>query len=111
MGTLAPQIHYKAPTEVRNIGVDFTDDLTSAELLTGTPTLTNDPTGSLVFASIAVITVATIMNGRTVAIGKGITFRCSVGVDETDYLLTVTCGTDSSPTETVVGTCRLRIRE
>lgn len=109
-GTLAPQIHYKNPSEVRNVGVDFTDDLATAELLTGTPTVSSDIVPDLTYASIAVITVATVINGRTVAIGKGVTFRVSGGTDGDDHLLTVSCGTNSTPTETVVGTCRLRIR-
>lgn len=109
-GTLAPQVHDKAPTEVRNVGVDFTDDLASAELLTGTPTVTSDLTG-LTFTSPTVLTVATVINGRSVAIGKGITVSVSGGTEGDDHLLTITCGTNSTPAETVVGTCRLRIRQ
>lgn len=108
-GTLAPQIHYIAPTEVRIVGIDFTDALPSGVLLTGTPTVTAD--GTLTIGNVAVSTVATIINERTVTIGKAVTCTVSAGVEDTDILLTATAGTNSSPTETLVATCRLLVRK
>lgn len=93
----------KHPSETLRIDVDFTlYGLASSELLTGTPVVT--VTG-LTSAS-PVVNSATFVNrkGGTVAIGKGVQFTLAGGTAGNEYDVTVSCGTDGNPAQTLVGT-------
>ena len=82
--------------------VNFTGILADGETLSGTPTVTVSPSGSLTVASVAV-NVATYVNdhGTTVAVGKAVQFRVSTATAGTEYTLTVTCATTSGDTRAV----------
>ena len=91
--------------------VDFTMLLQAGESLNGTPTVVmTSPTSGLVLGS-PIVNAGAFANddGGTVAIGAGVQFRAAGGVSPTDYLLTVTCGTNQGNTRTVV--CTLQVRD
>lgn len=111
-GTLALAPREQAPTETRNHGVDFTGklkELSGDPLLTGTPTVTVSPSGPTL-SNKQVSTIATVINDNEVDIAKAVLFTCTGGTDGVDYTITVTCGTTSSPAETLVGTLTLKVR-
>lgn len=87
---------------VRNIAVDFQDQLDDGELLTGTPTVEQVGTSDLTLSDEAVNTAALNILGRAVAIGQAAQFSVSGAAAGVTYTLRVTCGTDASPAQTLV---------
>lgn len=125
-GTRALEPRYQHPSAVRNHGVDCTGNLEEGELLTGTPVVTPavllDNRTAAEIAALPTPTALTIsneqrnagiktVNSKRVPIDQAVLFTCSGGSDGVDYLITVSCATDSSPAETIVGTLELRIRD
>jgi len=112
----AAQVLYKTPSEDRLISVDFGGKLDSGELLTGTPTVATDyvepsTASALTFANKAVSTAQLTINGRTVAIGEAVQFLVSAGEIDADYVVKVTCGTDATPAQTLIGFVHIRVRQ
>lgn len=100
----APQIGIAIAGETRNVAISFASLLDSGELLTGTPTVTED-VGDLTITSKQVNTVALTINGATVAIGKAVQFSITGQVAGTTYTITAQCGTDATPAQTLKGSC------
>lgn len=76
----APQVHELTTNETRVVSVDFTNKLDNSsplELLTGTPTVTQQSASSpqeLTFSSIAVSSGALTINGETVITARAVQF-------------------------------------
>ncbi len=97
----APQVYTKHPSEVRNCAVSLANVLDSGETLTGTPTVSATPSG-LTFSNAQVSVGTLTINGVSVAAGKAVQFRVSGGTSGVRYNVEVTCGTTSSPAQTLV---------
>jgi hypothetical protein len=104
----ALQVHEKGADETRAVSVDFRGKLDSGELLTGTPTVT-DSASVLTLANEAVNSGNVTINGATCAAGQAVTFTVAGGVAGTDYTITVQCGTDATPAQTLEGRLTLRV--
>ena len=87
-------------TEV--LAVDFTDQLDSGELLTGTPTIVEVTTTALTLASKAVSTAALVIDGRTVAIGMAVQCKVSGQVASNTYRIRITVSTNATLARTFV---------
>jgi hypothetical protein len=98
----------KSPGDTANYAMDCTELLTSAEVLTGTPTVA-DATAVLTISSVSVNAAALTDDGNTIAIGKAVKFTVAGGVAGTTYPLTVSAATDSTPAQTIVRTCILEV--
>ena len=105
---LAPQVHCKSVAEVRLCSVSFDDVLDVGELLTGSVTTTVSPAG-LTIANEAVSTAILTINGCDVAIGRAIQFKASGGTTMTEYTVTITVSTDSTPAQTLQGEVTLEV--
>ena len=104
----APQRPSKTASEVRNVAVSFVGKLDSGELLTGSPTVA-ESTGDLAIANVAVSTAALTINGASVAAGAAVQFSVSGGTAGTTYVITIACGTDSTPAQTLRGAIYLPV--
>lgn len=104
----APQIGTKKASEVRNAAVDFSGKLDSGESLTGTPTVTATPSG-LTFANVAVSTGTLTINGSSVAAGKAVQFKVTGGTSYLMYDVSVSCGTNSTPAQTLYACLQLMV--
>lgn len=117
---------YQHPSSVRNHGVDFIGELEDGELLSGTPTVTaavlKDNRTAAEIAALPTPVALTLsnkqvsgaiktINSRRVPVAQAVLFTASGGTADVDYEITVLCGTNSSPAETVDGTLELRIRD
>ncbi len=102
---IAPQRYSKTVSEVRLISLSFVGKLEAGELLSGTPTVT-DNSGSpaeLTLSNKAVNDAELTLNGRTVAIGQAVQFRVSGGTGGTEYTIMASADSDSSPSQTLIG--------
>lgn len=104
----APQIHTKHPDAAQNAAVSFDELLEGAEALTGTPTVTGSPSG-LTIDNARVSTGELTIDGQTVATGRAVQFRVSGGTSGDTHTIKVVCGTTSSPAQTLVAECVLRV--
>ena len=88
----------------RVVRLNCTNDLDDGASLTGTPTVAEVTTSVLTLGSKTVnaATYSDSETGKTVAIGKGIVFTATGGVAGTSYTVRATCGTNSTPAETLV---------
>ena len=109
MTTNAKKAREQSPNETLNHGIDFSGRLETAELLTGTPTVTISPSGPTLSNKQVNSTTKTI-NGVSLVAGKAVLFTVTGLTLGVDYTITASCGTDSTPAETVVGTLDLRCR-
>ena len=75
MTGIAKEIPRAGSAEAQNGGADFTLQLDSAELLTGTPTVVEQVTTDLTISSESINSAAVEINGDTVAIGRDVQ-RC-----------------------------------
>lgn len=104
-----PEVRDKTANEVRNGIVSFIGLLDTGELLTGTPTAS---ASGLTFSNVAVTsTTKTLEDGTTVLSGQGVQFSVSGGTAGTKYKITVQCGTDSTPAETLEQYATLWVRD
>lgn len=99
---MANQIPRKHVSEVRNAAVDMRGKLDEGELLSGTPTVTEEVTSDLTFANQSVNVTALRINGRTVAAGEAVVFSVSGGVATTQYSMRVQVTTNSTPAQTLL---------
>lgn len=105
----APQLPVVDSSSTRNGAVDFQYQLDSGEVLTGSPTVTEDAPGTspgLTITNAAVNTVALSINGATVPIGHAVQFKITGIVAGTMYRLKVSANTDSTPAQTLIGYVR-----
>lgn len=109
----APQRNTKTVSEVRNIAVSFSGKLDDGELLTGTPTVIEvNPSSpqALTFSNIAINTSILTINDISTPTGEAVQCSVSGGVANAAYTIKVSCGTDSTPAQTLYGTITLRVR-
>jgi hypothetical protein len=100
----APQQPTLAVGETRVVSVSFAGKLSDSETLTGTPTVTEQTTTDLTIANKAVSTAALTIDGETVAAGEAVQFSVSGQLAATgSYTIAITCGTTSTPAQTVKG--------
>ena len=102
------QVNFLLVGETRNGAVSFDSWLGTNETITGTPTVTGSPSG-LTIDNAQVNTGTIEVNGLEVAIGKGVLFRVTGGTSCTDYLLTITVTTNSTPAFGQVAKVRLQV--
>lgn len=88
----------KSVTEALNVAVDCTTGLRPDETITGTPTSVVSPSG-LTLANIAVNAAALEIDGKTVAIGKAITFKATAGTAGVTYEVALWAATSASPAQ------------
>lgn len=107
-----PELKDKREAEVRTVSVDLEGKLDAGETLTGTPTITSSPVGSVSAPGLTIddeqvsTTVLTI-NDREVAIGQAVQFMLSDGTARQTYTITVQCGTSAG--QTIETELRLRV--
>lgn len=104
----APQRYTMRTTETRLISASFDDVLESGEAFTGTPTASDSPS-DLTIASIAFSTTEKTILGKDVAAGRVVSFTATGGTADTDYTVTIRCGTDATPAQTVEGDIFIRV--
>lgn len=104
-----PQRLTKLATEVRTWRHDFTPKLDPDELLTGTPAILEVTSSDLTLDNKTVSTEQLMILGNDVRIAKAVTFRVAGGSSNTDYTITVSIGTTSSPAQTVRDLFYLRV--
>jgi hypothetical protein len=103
----APQVPTLVEGEVNNFAVSFANVLDPGELLTGTPTVTEEVTSDLVINYVAVNVAALRINGRTVELGKAVQFHASGQLASTgSYTLVITITTDATPAQTKIRSIR-----
>ena len=88
----------------RNVQVGFLDKLDSGELLSGTPTVTVSPTGPTI-SNVGRNTTALTIDGESHAINQAVTYTITGGTAGVEYTYTVTCATDATPAQTLIGKC------
>lgn len=108
MPSTAPQIPDKTASEVRNCIVSFAGKLDSGELLTGTPTVTASPSG-LTIANVIRNSTSKTVNGVSISASQGVQWKVSGGTAGTTYTFTITCGTDATPAQTLIGYAKMRV--
>lgn len=109
MSTKANQVREQNPGETLNHAVDCSGRLASGELLTGTPTVSISPTGPTI--SNAQVNGSTVtINGNSCIAGKAVLFTLAGLTLGTDYTITISCGSNSTPAETIVGTLTVSCR-
>lgn len=100
----ANEVPTLAVGETRLFSVSFDNKLDAGELLTGTPTVAEQTTSDLTIANKVVSTAALTINSVSVSAGRAVQFKVSGhGVTNSPYTLKITCGTNSSPAQTVIG--------
>lgn len=109
MTTRATKVREQSPNETRNHAIDFSPKLETAELLTGTPTVTISPSGPTLSNKQVNGSTVTI-NGNTCIAGKAVLFTASGLTLGENYTITATCESNSTPVETLEGTLDLRCR-
>ena len=105
---IADQLPEFAVGDTRNCAVSFAGQLDTSEVLTGTPTVTEQTTTDLTISSVAVNVAALSINSETVAIGGAVQFKV-LGMTAAKYTLVVTAATDSTPAQTLVRYVRFQV--
>lgn len=108
MTSTAPQIQTMSAAETRLVSVDFSGKLDSGELLTGTVTTTVSPTGPTI-SNAAVNSTTLTINGESVAAGQAVQFKITGVTAATEYVVTLTVATDSTPAETLTGAVAIKV--
>lgn len=101
--SVATQRQEKTASETRNVAVSFSGKLDSSELLTGTPTIVEVTTSALTLTNKVVSTASLTINGLTVITGEAIQFTVAGGTAGNAYTIKISCGTDSTPAQTLYG--------
>lgn len=102
------QVNFLLVGETRNAAVSFDAWLGLYETLVGTPTVTGYPSG-LTITNAQVNTQVVEVNGLDVPVGNAVLFTVTGGTSCTDYIITVTVTTNSSPAQTLIGKVRLQV--
>lgn len=102
----ALQARTQKSTETRNHAVDMSGSLEDDEILIGTPVVTPSPAGANL-SNKQVSTSTRKINGKRVRAGQAILFTCAGAPG--GYTISILCGTNSNPAETVEGTLPLTI--
>ncbi len=107
--SLAPQQQSKTASEIRNVSVSFSGKLDSSELLTGTPTVVEVTTSDLTLDNKLVSTAILTINGVSTPVAEAIQFNVAGGTAGTKYTISISCGTNASPAQTMYGTVVLNV--
>jgi len=93
---LEPQTYVISADDVELVSIDYTEHLDGAEVLTGTPTVT-ESSGNATLANkqVSSATYVDKDSGDTVAIGKAVQFSFTSATAAT-YTITITVSTDAS---------------
>lgn len=102
MSHTAKQRPSMAVSAVRNGAVGFKEELDSGELLTGTPIVTVLPSGPTL-SNEAVNTATITIDGESHAAGEAVQFKMLGVTAGVIYTITVTCGTNATPAQTLIG--------
>lgn len=106
----APQRPTIAEGEVRNVSVSFVDVLDDGELLTGTPTVSEQGTSNLTISNVSINSANLTINGESVSPGQAVQFRVSGQRASTgSYTIKITVGTDATPPQTLVKYIRFSV--
>lgn len=92
---------YKTPGDVLPIAVSFAGDLTSGDLLTGTPTVAVSPSGptpSAASLNTSDMRIEIDDNKHYARAGQAVLFTMSGGTAGVTYTVTVTCSTTGGRT-------------
>lgn len=106
----ANQTPVKHPSATKTAAVSFVPELYTGESLTGTPTVTSTPTG-LTISNAQKNSTSVVINGQIVAANKAVLFSVAGGTSGTQYEITVSCGTDGTPAQTLVVECPLLVSD
>jgi hypothetical protein len=107
-GKTAKQRPIKTVSEVRLGSVNFTDDLDSGELLTGTPTVTELSSLSLTLANKSLSSATMTILGETAASSAVVQFTWAAGTTG-NGMISIKVATDSTPAQTLMGFLPLRV--
>lgn len=107
MTHLAEQIGNLVVGEEENAAIDFTKTLDAAELLTGTPVVSEISTNDLTISNESVSVESLIILGRKVAIGKAVQFHVIGVLAGVVYFLSIKVTTNSTPVRTLIRKIRI----
>ncbi len=107
--TIGTRLISKGETEI--VKVSLAAVLDSAELLTGTPTVTEQTSTDLTLGNKQVNTAQEEIDGTTTAIGKAVLFTVSGQLTGANnpYTVHVQCDSDSTPTRTIIRAVKLKV--
>jgi len=88
--------------------IDLSSRLATAELLVGTPVITEITTSDLTISNQSVNTSILTVGGSDMAIGKAVLVKLSGWVESVIYELSVSCTTDATPNQELVSHIRFR---
>ncbi len=103
----------KRETEDRILTFDFSEDLSSSELLSGTPTVIEQVTNDLTISNESINTVELDFDGYIIPIGKSV--QCFVvggnvgSEEEIIYNLIIKTASDSTPSQKLTGESDLKV--
>ena len=104
------QLPHISEGDVEVVAIDYTPYLDSGELLTGTPTATEQTTSDLTLLSVAVNTASLTILGNTAAIGAAVQFKVSGQLLATgEYSILVTAATDATIPRTKKVVAKFRV--
>lgn len=101
MAQTALQVPCVFDGEVRIASVSFIGLLDDGESLSGTPTAVELTTSDLTISNESINSKALTINNKSVAKNKAVQFKFLGQKAGTTYTIEVTCGTDSSPVQTL----------
>jgi formylmethanofuran dehydrogenase subunit A len=100
MSDIAAERYVVTDSETVNVTVSYKGKLSAGELLTGTPTVTEETTSDLTITNKAVNTAEyTFKDGTVVAIGQGVQFSFSGQQAGETYNIDTLCSTDATPAQ------------
>ena len=102
-------INYKTASEERNVAIDFSGKLDSGELLTGTPTIVEVGSSDLTLSNKVVNTSTLTINGESTVAGEAVQFKVTGGSANTKYTIKISCSTDATPTQVLLGSITLNV--
>lgn len=102
----APQRHKITAGETRNIAIDCRGKLDSGETMTGTPIITISPSGPTL-SNKAVNGSTITVNGASCTAGQALQCKVTGCTANTEYTISASCGTTSSPAQTIQVICLL----
>ena len=105
----AEQLRHKSESAIRVMSLGFIEDLSSGELLTGTPIILEVDTTDLTLSSKAVNTTTVTIDDTSHVAGQALQALVTGGTAGATYEITFQCGTDSSPAQTLFGKTTLII--
>ena len=100
---------FKQPGESKLYSMDFTDLLGTSETISSVTSVTEEGTTDLTIANKVVITSETVVDGVTIGVNKGISFRVSGGIHGRNYRIEAIVVTSAA--NTLEGDGILKVRD